>query len=124
MGFDVTAVQCGHVPVQIALLLRLGLQALQSLLPDALLCPPVEAGGTSRPGAVARGNISPGSAGTQDPEDAVDDGAMVFVRVALLVGRLRWQLALLVGRLRWQLALLVGRLRWQQGFKLLPFMVG
>ena len=65
------------------------------------LGPAVKPGGAGPPEAVAAGDVAPGGASSQHPEDAIDDGAVVFEGGALFL------------RL----------LGWQQGFKLLPLVV-
>lgn len=91
VGLDVAAVEGGYLPVKLALLVSLRLQGLKRLLPDALLGPAVEPGRAGSPRTVATGNVAPGCAGAKDPEDAVDDGAMVFVGIALFLCFLGWQ---------------------------------
>lgn len=78
MGLDVAAVEGGHVPVKLTVLVGLGLQGLERVLPDALLGlervlpdallgPAVEPGRAGSPRTITTGDVAPGSAGTQHP---------------------------------------------------------
>jgi hypothetical protein len=62
-----------QVPCGVGLLLARGTEAS----PDACLAPAVEAAGNGLPGAIPFGDIAPGSAGAEEPEDAVEDAAVV-----------------------------------------------
>jgi hypothetical protein len=70
------AIHVMDLPIEQAFCIRLLLQSVQDALPEALLAPPVEASGKRGPGAVALGDITPGSAGTVEPEQTVDRAAM------------------------------------------------
>lgn len=58
----------------------LGLPGAQDLVPDAGVPPAPEARGDGAPRSVALGQIPPRGPGAQDPEDTVEDGAMVLGR--------------------------------------------
>jgi hypothetical protein len=62
-----------QVPCGVGLLLARGTEAS----PDACLAPAVEAAGNGLPGAIPFGDSAPGSAGAEEPEDAVEDAAVV-----------------------------------------------
>lgn len=65
---------------------------VQHLLPHALFAPAAEASLDRTPGAVALGNIPPGSSGAQAPEQPIEDHAMIAPGTARFVGpALRWQ---------------------------------
>src|SRR5262245_10253617 len=78
VGADDAAVDEEQVPVDPAVGLALGLQVLQELLPQAVAGPLAEAVVDGRPRAEALGEVAPGGAGGQDPEDAVEQEAVVF----------------------------------------------
>ena len=80
-----------HFPVHGALRLGGSLELLQELLPEALPLPAAQPVMTGLPGAVALGQIPPGSAGAQDPQDPVDDPPVVFIGMPALARPLRRQ---------------------------------
>ncbi len=65
-----------NLPQDIAVLL----QGLQDTQPVARITPTVETAGDSPDFAIAFGQVAPGCSGTQDPEHAVDEWAVVFGR--------------------------------------------
>jgi hypothetical protein len=68
------------VPIQVSPRIRLLLEGRQDPIPDARFLPAVEATGYGLPGAVALGQITPGSTGLENPQDAIDDPPVVMVR--------------------------------------------
>jgi len=79
--FDVGAVGGRAVPVDVALRVVLDLQGGEDALPRAVARPADEAIKAGLPRAVTLGNVTPGGAGLEAPEDAVDDAAVVGVGV-------------------------------------------
>jgi hypothetical protein len=65
--------------------IRLALERLQDLLPQAISLPSCQAVIAGLVGSIALGQVSPGRTGSQDPKDAIDDGAMVLVAPAAFV---------------------------------------
>jgi hypothetical protein len=74
------------LPCGIGLLLDRGTQAG----PEARLAPTIETAGDGPPGAIPFGQIAPGSPGTQEPQDAIAEAAMVGRR-ASRPGFLGWE---------------------------------
>src|SRR5262249_45887119 len=70
-----------QVTVDEALLVQPQQEGVEDLGPGAVLAPAVAAGVDRLRRAVAVGDVRPGGAGVQAPQDAVDDGAVVFPRV-------------------------------------------
>jgi hypothetical protein len=66
------------VPIQVSARIRLLLESSQDPIPDARFLPTVEATGNGLPGAVALGQIAPGSARLENPQDAIDDPPVVM----------------------------------------------
>ena len=56
------------------------LQLSQEPAPQSLLAPPVKPAGYRAPRAIPLRQVPSGSPGAQHPQDAIDDGAMVFAR--------------------------------------------
>ena len=56
-------------------------RAVKDAVPQPAFAPAVEAAVDGLPGAEALGQVTPGSAGVQDPKDAVDHQAVVLVGV-------------------------------------------
>jgi hypothetical protein len=81
-----------NFPVQRALLVAHSLQLRQHLVPDAGLAPALEAAVNRRPAAIPFRQIAPRRTRAQDPENAVDDRAMVAVRPSgpRLLRRKQW----------------------------------
>jgi hypothetical protein len=67
-------------PIEAARLLSLLLHSRQDTLEEPRTAPAVETAGHSAPRTIPFRQISPGGAGTQEPEDAVENGAMVMGR--------------------------------------------
>ena len=78
VGADDGAVDEVERPVEPPFRIGLALQRGQDAIPDAGLLPAVEARRDGLPRAVAFGQGAPGTAGAQDPEDAVQDGTVVL----------------------------------------------
>lgn len=64
-------------PVKLPRSITLLLDSGKKSLPDARLAPAVEAASDRPPGAVALRQVTPGGAGAEEPQDAVEDAAMV-----------------------------------------------
>jgi hypothetical protein len=81
-----------QAPVNITRRVGLSLQLGQDTGPHAGPLPVVEAAGDRLPRAVVLGQGAPGTPRAQDPEDAVEDGAVVLGRTAGtgLVRRQQW----------------------------------
>ena len=77
VGSDHGAIDIMDVPVDLAIGVGLRLHRRQELTPDASLLPAVEATGHSTLRAIAFGPIPPGSAGAKNPENPVENAAMV-----------------------------------------------
>src|SRR3712207_215016 len=71
-------------PLQRAGGIRLLLEGFQDRLPDTSLPPAVEAAGHRLPGTIAGRQVAPGGTGAEDPQDAIDNGAMVVRRATSL----------------------------------------
>src|SRR3712207_4387459 len=71
-----------QVPVEQARCIGIGLQGLKHALPEPGLTPAIKAARHRPDRAVALGEIAPGRAHAQDPQDAVQDGAVFVVRPA------------------------------------------
>lgn len=82
MGANDAAIHIVLGPVYPSSCARLLLQGRQNPCPDASFLPAVEAAGDGLPGAIPLGQITPGVAGSIEPEDAVHDEAMVVGRAA------------------------------------------
>jgi hypothetical protein len=78
MGSDHGAIDVMQVPVQLASGIGLRLHRRQELAPDARPLPAIEAAGHGTPRTIALGEIAPGSSGAENPQDAIDDRAMVM----------------------------------------------
>src|SRR5262245_63039123 len=83
-GADDGAVDAPQVVVELAGVVQFVQQRGDNADPGAVGAPAGEAIGGGLPGAVAFREVAPGSAGMQDPQDAVDDRAMVVERVSRL----------------------------------------
>ena len=64
-------------PVDLAIGVGLRLDCRQELTPDASLLPAVEAAGHGTPRAIAFGQIPPGSPSAQNPENPIENAAMI-----------------------------------------------
>jgi len=71
-----------HVPVDLAVGVGLGLHCREQPLPDPSVLPAVKTTGDRAPGAIAFGQIAPGSAGASNPEHTIQDAAMINRRSA------------------------------------------
>lgn len=63
-------------PIQPSMAIREALQSLQEALPATGILPAIEATRDGVPRAMLRRQITPGSTGGQDPEDAIDDASI------------------------------------------------
>src|SRR5829696_1035771 len=90
VGSNHGAIDEVETPVEPPLRVRLPLESSQDPVPDPCLLPAVEAGRDRLPRAIALRQGAPGTARIQDPEDAVNDGAMVPGGTTS-VGLLRWK---------------------------------
>ena len=78
MGPDHGAIHEMYSPLQLASGIGLLLQLPQESLPQPLSPPPVETAGYRRPGAISFWQVSPRGTGAHHPQNAIDDGPMVF----------------------------------------------
>ena len=101
VGADDGAIDKVEQPIELAVRIRLLLEGVEELLPDIRSLPAIEAAGHGWPGPVPLRQVPPGRPGAEDPQDAVDNRAMVMGRSPNL-----WFV------------------RWEQGFKPLPLRVG
>ena len=74
---DDGAIHIMDIPVQVPCGVGLLLDGGTEARPDACLAPAVEAAGNGLPGAIPFGHIAPGSAGADDPEDAIEEASVV-----------------------------------------------
>jgi hypothetical protein len=100
VGTDNGAIHKMEQPVEPAIRIRLLLEGVKELLPDARPPPAIEAAGHRAPRTIPFWEIPPGGAGAEDPEDAVKDGTVVMGRAPN-----RWLLG------------------WEQGLEPLPLLV-
>ncbi len=82
MSADDAGIHKVQVPVEQACSIRLGLESFQHTLPEACLTPAIEAARDCSGRSVALGQVCPGRACPEHPEDAVDDGAVVVIGAA------------------------------------------
>ena len=75
---DDGALAQGHRPIQLASGLGLLRQGRSEVREDAGALPAVEAARDGTPRTIPFGHISPGSASTEDPEEAIEDRAVVM----------------------------------------------
>ncbi len=101
MRTDHRAIHQVHFPVDCALAVGIALQRGPEPVPDAVLLPAVKAAGHCRPFPVAFRQVAPRGAGAQDPQDPIDDLAVLLIRSP----RLRL-------------------LRWEQRFEPVPLLIG
>jgi hypothetical protein len=71
------AIDIMYSPIQPSLRIGLLLGSLKEALPETGFAPTIEAAGHRAPGAIAFREIAPGGAGADDPENAVEDAAVV-----------------------------------------------
>lgn len=92
------------LPIQVASRISLGLHSGEEVVPDAGFLPAIEPGRDSGRRTRAVGQVGPGRAGPQNPQDTVDDRAMIVVGSPARTA-------------------FGGALRWEQGLELLPLFV-
>src|SRR5689334_12558632 len=90
MSADNGAVDEVQAPIDPPLAVGLGLQGFQDVLPDPGLAPAIEPARHRANRAIAARQVVPGRAGAVDPENAVQDPAVIVVRPAG-ARLLRWQ---------------------------------
>ena len=69
-------------PVQAAVRIGLGLEVREDAVPDARCTPAIKTTRHRAACAIAFRQVAPGCAGTQDPEDAIDDRTMIEIGAA------------------------------------------
>jgi hypothetical protein len=79
---DNRAVHVVDVPIDLTGGIGLRLDLGKDAVPEAGLTPTVEAAGDGGPGTVALGQVPPRGASAQNPQNAVDDLAMISRRTA------------------------------------------
>ena len=75
-------IQIALLPIELAASIRLLLERLKDSLPDPGSSPTVEACGSRLPGAVFVGQVPPGSTRPVDPEDGINESAVILRRAA------------------------------------------
>jgi len=88
VGADDRAIDEVEPPIDLARRIGLLLDGGEDLVPDTGLRPAPEAGVHRLPGSVPLGQVAPGDAGGQLPEDGVEDATIVLARSAASV---RWE---------------------------------
>ena len=78
MGTNDGAVHKVDFPLDIALCIGFDLQAFEELVPQSFFAPFVKAAVDRFPGSISIGQVAPGSACVQNPENAVDYYSMAF----------------------------------------------
>ena len=76
------AIHVMRLPIEVARRIRLRLEGGEDAIPAPDLAPTIAAGRDGRPRAIALGQIAPGRTRAMDPQDAVQDAAMIVVRAA------------------------------------------
>jgi hypothetical protein len=94
MGFDAGTIYRTAFPFHVCLLVSFRLQSLEYVLPGSVALPAHEAVITGLVRAIAFGQVSPGRSGAVNPEDAVNDQAVVFPLAAAFAGFLFWQVGM------------------------------
>src|SRR5437588_10819567 len=84
------AIDMMQSPVQLPGLVGAFLQRDQNAVPDAGASPAIEAGGHRLPRSIVLWQVPPGSARPIQPENAIDDAAMIHIRAAT-AGLPRWK---------------------------------
>ena len=74
---DDRAIDIVDVPVQVRCGIGLLLDRGKEARPDTCLAPAVEAAGDGGPAAIPLGQVTPGGAGAEEPQDAVEDASVV-----------------------------------------------
>ena len=82
MGAHNAGIHEMQVPIDQAGGISIGLERLEHTLPDPALAPSVEAARHGPDRTVALGQVAPGCACAQHPENAIENGAMLVVRAA------------------------------------------
>ena len=90
VGADHGAVDVMETPVQLAFGVCLLLKIRQDAIPDAGASPAIEARGNGLPRTVLSGKIPPGCSRASEPQQAIDNWAMILRRAATLWS-LRWK---------------------------------
>jgi hypothetical protein len=80
VGPDNGPIDIVDLPIDLALTIRWGLRASKNALPDPGPAPPVEATGHRAPGAIALGQVAPRRTRAEEPQDTVQDAAVVHGR--------------------------------------------
>jgi hypothetical protein len=86
-----------RLPVQGTSRIGLFLDRGEDVVPDAGFLPAIEPGRDRGRWTIVRGQVGPGRARAQDPQNAVDDGAVVVARATTLAALRRatgWEQAL------------------------------
>lgn len=78
-GSNEGAIDVMNRPIHLAFGIRWLWHRLNETLPEAGFAPSIEATGHRAPGAITFGQVTPGSAGAQNPQDAVEDASMVQI---------------------------------------------
>ena len=94
------AIDSMRFPIDLPISILLLLQRLQDSLPDPCLLPAIKAAGDCPMGTISLRQITPGRAGSQNPQDSIENASMILC----------W-------------APDVRFLRWKQGAQLLPLLI-
>ncbi len=86
MSADDGGIQGDIDPDDVVILIFLGLQSLQEPIPGPIGFPTAQAVVAGGLGRVAFWQVLPGSAGAQDPENAIEDRTVIGPRMARLMG--------------------------------------
>ncbi len=105
VGTNDSGIHMMRFPVQVADRVSLGLDNRKDAVPQAAVLPAIEARGHARWWTIAGRQVRPGRTGAENPQNAVDHGAVVVARTAAFAA--------------------LGRTRgWQQGVDACPLPVG
>jgi len=74
---DNGAIHIMDSPVELSRVVTPLLDRCEEAGPDACLAPAIEAAGNGRPGAIPLGQVPPGGACAEDPQDTIQDATMV-----------------------------------------------
>jgi hypothetical protein len=77
VGSHDRAIDIVYGPIQLPRGIGLLLDGLKEALPEPSFAPTIEAAGHRAPGAIAFREVTPGGAGADDPENTVEDAAVV-----------------------------------------------
>jgi hypothetical protein len=96
---DDTAVYMVQFPIQLAFEVGLWLVAGEDVLPQSVFSPAIETARNGLPLAIVLWHVAPGCACSENPEDAVDDDAVVKAGTtdARCLGRQQWLQTLPLG---------------------------